>query len=322
MSVSERSVFFCLNWYCSQSKHLFFQLPQQPCLELTGKPFIRWWLVRDRKSAGRCLGSSLFLFVLFFLLLVFSGVCTWSTSPSLVQTWRHHPFTLVDCSLSFMECNDRWDTYCFLFSFDCIGWDAKWERATKVVSKITNRIRSFFTGDIGCWRIVMDDLVRRDCTDVSPCSNNSLFCLDTYLHYKDPHAVFLVWFLFHRILEGYSSPLILLFLVDMIFLLITIILGSISFDFPASIPKILPPLFFVLFLLVKVTREIYYVSHYFFRQSQLENHKLQDDQEVYIPLSSSSIGENCSYYSSCVYVVCALFLCTEYHSLYCGQTYF
>ena len=59
-----------------------------------------------------------------------------------------------------------------------------------------------------------------------------------------------------RIVDGFSNALILLQLLDFVLFLASVTLSSLRYDIPQYIPKSLPSIFAILFVLVKIVREV------------------------------------------------------------------
>ena len=64
----------------------------------------------------------------------------------------------------------------------------------------------------------------------------------------------------NRIVDGFSNAIILLQLLDFVLFLVSITLMSLRYDIPQYIPKYLPSIFAVLFILVKVAREVFLMT--------------------------------------------------------------
>ena len=60
----------------------------------------------------------------------------------------------------------------------------------------------------------------------------------------------------HSIVDGFSNAIILLQLLDFVLFLVSISLMSLRYDIPQYIPKYLPSIFAILFLLAKIAREV------------------------------------------------------------------
>lgn len=58
------------------------------------------------------------------------------------------------------------------------------------------------------------------------------------------------------IVDGFSNAIILLQLLDFILFFVSITLTSLRYDIPQYIPRYLPAIFAILFVLVKIAREV------------------------------------------------------------------
>ena len=58
------------------------------------------------------------------------------------------------------------------------------------------------------------------------------------------------------IVDGFSNAIILLQLLDFILFLVSVTLMSLRYDIPQYIPRYLPAIFAILFVLVKIAREV------------------------------------------------------------------